>query len=280
MLHIVSDSSILYSKKEALEKLNVYTTPLAVTVNNQCFREFEEIDSEEFIELIKEGAVPTSSQPAIGEKMDIYEKLSKDSEVLDITMAQGLSGTYDSACTAKNNIKNEDKIHVYNSRTLCGPHQCMVEKASEMCKQGKTIDEIIKVLDKARNSEISFLIPFDFSFLARGGRVSGAVGNIGALLKLLPIMKKSDDGKCLEKYAIVRTTKKAIKDVIAGLKEKMCDSTYHFYVAHAFNEEIANSFVSAIKDEFNTENVKKLLLSPVFITQGGPKCIAIQAIKI
>ena len=80
-------------------------------------------------------------------------------------MSAGLSGTYDSACSARSSVDNKEKVHVFNSKTLCGPHRYMVEKASELSKENKTVDEIIEVLDEASETEISFLIPFDFSFL-------------------------------------------------------------------------------------------------------------------
>lgn len=280
MINIVSDSSILYSKSEALEKLNVHTTPLSVCINNTTYREFEDINSAVFLDLVLKGNHPSSSQPAIGEKLELYEELSKDGEVLDITMAAGLSGTYDSACSARASVDNEDKIHVFNSKTLCGPHKFLVEKASEMVKMGMEIENIICKLNSAVETEISFLIPFDFSFLVRGGRVNGIVGGIGGLLKLIPVMAKTQDGRRLEKYAIARTLKKAIKEVIDGLKNHGCDSSYNFYISHAFNNEVADEFVNIIREEFKTNNIEKLLLSPAFITQGGPKCVAVQAIKM
>ena len=64
------------------------------------------------------------------------------------------------------------------------------------------------------------ILLFDFSFLVRGGRVNGVVGGVGALLHLIPIMMKTEDGRRLEKYAIARTVKKAVGDVIEGLKKK------------------------------------------------------------
>lgn len=280
MINIVSDSSILYSKSEALEKLNVHTTPLSVCISNTTYREFEDINSAEFLDLVFKGNHPSSSQPAIGEKLELYEELSKDGEVLDITMAAGLSGTYDSACSARASVDNEDKIHVFNSKTLCGTHKFLVEKASEMVQMGMGIDEIIYKMNNAIETEISFLIPFDFSFLLRGGRVNGVVGGIGGLLKLIPVMAKTQDGRRLEKYAIARTLKKAIKEVIDGLKNHGCDSTYNFYISHAFNDEVADEFINIIREVFKTNNIEKLLLSPAFITQGGPKCVAVQAIKM
>ena len=195
MINIVSDSSILYSKSEALEKLNVHTTPLSVCINNTTYREFEDINSADFLDLVLKGNHPSSSQPAIGEKLELYEELSKDGEVLDITMAAGLSGTYDSACSARASVDNEDKIHVFNSKTLCGPHKFLVEKASEMVKMGMEIENIICKLNSAVETEISLLIPFDFSFLVRGGRVNGIVGGIGGLLKLIPVMGKNPGWK-------------------------------------------------------------------------------------
>ena len=47
--------------------------------------------------------------------------LQKDDEIIDITIADGLSGTYHSACTAKDDCPHNDNIHVFNSKTLCGP---------------------------------------------------------------------------------------------------------------------------------------------------------------
>lgn len=280
MINIVSDSSILYSKKEALSRLGVYTTPLSVCVNGKTYQEFEEINSKEFLDIINVGHHPSSSQPAIGEKIALYEDLTKDGEVLDISMAAGLSGTYDSACSAKSSISNEDRVCVLNSQTLCGPHRFLVEQASLMAKNGSSMDEILSKLNEAISNEISFLIPFDFSFLVRGGRVNGIVGGIGGLLKLIPIMKKTGDGRRLEKYSVSRTMKKAVRDVVQALKEKGCDGSFSYYVSHAFNDEVADEFIRCIRDEFKATKIEKLLLSPAFITQGGPKCVAIQAIKL
>ena len=68
--------------------------------------------------------------------------------------------------------------------------------------------------------------------------------------------------------------------MIDGLKNHGCDSSYNFYISHAFNNEVADEFVNIIREEFKTNNIEKLLLSPAFITQGGPKCVAVQAIKM
>ena len=95
---------------------------------------------------IQKGEIPTSSQPPIGEVMDMYEKY-KDYEIVNIAMADGLSGTYQSACGAREMAENKDNITVFNCKTLCGPHRYMVEKAQKMKLAGHSAKEILEWLD-------------------------------------------------------------------------------------------------------------------------------------
>ena len=121
MVKIISDTSTMYSIKEANER-GFYVSPLAVTINNHTYEEFEDIDTEEFISIINEGHIPLSSQPAIGRVVDLYNRFPQD-EILNITMADGLSGTYNSAILAKSMVDHAESVTVLNSRTLCGPHR-------------------------------------------------------------------------------------------------------------------------------------------------------------
>lgn len=68
----------------------------------------------------------------------------------------------------------EEKKHGtdYNSRTLCGPHRYMVEKAQAMKEAGCSAAEIIDWVNAATEKHESFLIPQDFDFLRRGGRLT------------------------------------------------------------------------------------------------------------
>ena len=74
-------------------------SPLSVTIAGNTYREFDEISSEEFVELIRQGYMPTSSQPAIGEVEDMYNQFPGE-EIINVSMALGLSGTYTSAVAA------------------------------------------------------------------------------------------------------------------------------------------------------------------------------------
>ena len=209
MIRIISDSSTLYSISEG-QANNVDISPLVVNINDKTYMEYEEINSEEFIKLINDGHVPKSSQPPIGYVLDLYNKYPED-EIINITMADGLSGTYNSACMAKEMAINPDRIEVINSKTLCGPERYLVDVAAKLVDKGYNKESIINEINKLIETSKSFLIPRDFDFLVRGGRISSIVGKIGSMISLVPIMTLADDSKSLVKFSATRSFKKAVK---------------------------------------------------------------------
>ena len=121
MIRILSDTSTLYSTSQAREA-GFSVSPLSVTINGNTYREFDEISAEDFTAIIRGGHLPVSSQPAVGEVLELYEAYPED-EIINISMAAGLSGTYDSAVAAAELCDHKERITVVNTRTLCGPHR-------------------------------------------------------------------------------------------------------------------------------------------------------------
>ncbi len=277
MIKIVSDSSTLYSIDEA-KKNNIDITPLSVTINHVTYKEYEEIHTEEFIDIINQGHVPVSSQPSIGEVIDLYNRYPEN-EIINISMADGLSGTYSTACMAKGMVDHSDRIEVINSRTLCGPHRYLVDVAEKLVEAGKTKDEIVKEINMLMDTSNSYLIPSDFEYLVRGGRLSPLVGRIGGIIKLVPVMTLSEDCTRLEKFTTKRTLGKAMEKICEDMAAAGVDSSYKIYIAHACKEELAKSAQNNIIKNIENADIEIKKLGPVFTTQGGPGCIAIQYIK-
>lgn len=277
-MKIITDTGSLYSP-EAGEKIGVEVLPLNVIIDKKSYKEFVDIQSDEFIELVKQGHVPSSSQPSIGMTMELFEKYPEE-EILVINMADGLSGTYQSTLGAKESMEHNENIHVINSMTLCGPQKYLVEKAVELKEKGFSLDHIMKELHKSIATEKSFLIPQDFGFLKRGGRLTSLAATVGGMLKITPIMTMTKDHKRLEKFAMKKTLKSAIKEVIKAFEELGVNEDYKIYVTHAGVLEQAKSVVAQVQAAFENVVIELYDLSPAFITQGGPGCIAIQTIKM
>lgn len=277
MVRVLSDSSTLLSIEDA-HKQNLDVIPLSITINGETYKENEEITTGKLVEIINEGHMPMSSQPAIGEVINTYNKYKND-EIINITMADGLSGTYNSACMAKNMDDNGDRIEVVNSKTLCGPHRYLSLTAASLANEGKSKSEIIDVLNDLINTSISFLIPKDFDYLVKGGRLSKTAGKLGGLMKVVPVMQLEEDGKSLKKYTVCRTFNKAIARICDYYLSNGIDENYKIYVTHACNIEMAQNAKDIINSKIEGADVEIMELSPVFTTHGGPGCIAVQTIK-
>ena len=276
MVRIITDSSTLFTEAEAKE-MGIDVLPLCVTIGDLEGRDLQ-IDMQDFYKRIAEGGIPMSSQPPIGEVMEAYENYPED-EIINIAMADGLSGTYQSACGARESVENKENITVVNTKTLCGPHRYMVKKALEMKKAGHSAKEIIAWLEEVREKQESFLIPQDFGFVRRGVRLTPMAATFASTLKLKPVMTQTADGCRLDKYAIKRNMKQAVDAVIERMKKKGVDTRYKIYVSHADTLEDAKKVMEQLKAHFVEVEMELLDLGAAFVTQGGPKCVAIQYIE-
>ena len=277
MVKIVTDTASLFTA-ETGAAIGVTVIPLNVTIAGKTYREMEEIKPAEFIELVRQGNIPTSSQPSPGDTMEAYASASKQQPILHITMADGLSGSYASACAVRETMPNREYITVLDSRTLCGPEGALVRKAAKLAEGGLGVREIIMRLEENIESSKSFLIPQDFGYLRRGGRLSPGAAHVGGLLKLVPLLVQSSDGKRLDKAGLCRNFTKAVEKCIEGFKRAGVDERYVITISHADTFEQGSLAYSMMSEAFRGAALELVDLTPAFITQGGPLCVAIQAI--
>ena len=274
MVHIVSDTSTLYSTSQAKEA-GFSVAPLSVTIAGKSYREFDEISSEEFVDIIRQGHMPTSSQPALGEVEEMYNQFPGE-EIINVSMALGLSGTYTSAVAAAQMCDHADKISVINTRTLCGPHRYMVEQAVAWTREGQSRQEIIAKLNVIMDSAKSYLVPADFDYLRRGGRLSPLVSYVGKAAKLTPIMTQTDNGERLTVAGIRRGFPHAVKYITEALVKAGVGAGWQVQISHAGALDKAELALKVLKEAMPEAQFHIYPLSPAFITQGGPGCVAVQ----
>lgn len=277
MIRIVADTSTLYSTRQAQEA-GFEVSPLSVTINGQSYREFDEISAEEFVDIIHEGHLPVSSQPAIGEVAALYEKYKED-HIINVAMADGLSGTYRSAVAAAELAEKPERITVLNTRTLCGPHRYLVETAVRMVRGKSSVEEIVKTLQEKLDTAKSFLVPADFDYLRRGGRLSPLVSYVGQAANLMPIMTQTEDGCRLAVAGVRRGFSHTLKFIEKALQKHGIGEGWRVYITHAAAPEKAQQAKTVLQEAFPACKFEVYPLSPAFITQGGPGCVAVQVIK-
>ncbi len=278
-MKIISETSSLFTVEEGKET-GIEIIPLCVTINGKTYREITEIKSDEFMKLLESGDFPSSSQPPIGEIEEVYLSC-KDEGCIHICMADGLSGTYQSCLSAKAMVEDNEKITVFNSKTLCGPHRALVNLAAKMNRDGHSKEEILNKIKQMADTSISFLIPSDFDYLKRGGRISAIAAKMGGLLHLIPVIILSEDGRTLEKFAVKRTFMQAINQIGEHLSKAYSRfDNLEISISHAGALQLAKNAADKIKEILPEVQIKLYELTPSFITQGGPGCVAIQAIQL
>jgi len=270
-MKIITDTGSLMSQNQAKE-LNIELLPLQVAISGKNYRDYFELASADFVKMVKD-AIPSSSQPAIGDVMEVYEKTKN---ALHITMTKGLSATYDSALGILNSMHTEG-ITLFNSKTLAGTQKYLVELAASL-SQDKNLEEILERMNKCLSSCQSFLMPTDFDYLKRGGRITTLAATLGGFLKLKPIVIHVEGSERLEKFGSGRTWTSAIDQIIERMIANGVSMTHKIYISHAFNLEVAELAFKRIKERIQGIEIDVLELSPVMITQGGPGCVAIQYI--
>ncbi len=283
MLHIVSDTSTLTTPSQAPQQ-GFYSVPLEVTIGNESYADYEGITPTKLVERIRQGAIPSSSQPTPSRKLDLYNELLKnpDDEVLDISIGNGLSGTYTSACMMKDLCDDPNRVHVYNSKTLCGPQKAMVQAAVKMRDEGASVDEIISHLDEMIKTHHSSILVRDFDFLLRGGRVNAASAMAGKALKLVPVAVLNETGESLSIVGTTRTICKAFSKIKEEIEKKLDLGTgkgYTIYLSHGDDEDIANKAVTWFQKVWPEARFEVNELCPMFIVHGGPGCLSVQVIK-
>lgn len=160
--------------------------------------------------------------------------------------------------------KQRQNYRVFNSTTLCDPHKYLVQKAIEFSKKDLTAKEIVKKLQKALESEASFLIPSDFEYLKRGGRLSPLAAKITGKLKLFPVLKKNDDGTTLNRYSIKRGFTHAVKSICEHLKENLLSKEAIIYISHGEDIELANKTKNIVSEFFSEQHSKYFIFKSCF----------------
>lgn len=280
MIHIVSDSSTLYSPAQAAAA-GFHCVPLSVCVNDETYRDYDEITPRAMADACRKGAKVSSSQPAVGEKTELYSHLleNPDDTVLDITIADGLSGTYTTACMARDLSEDPGRITVFNSRALGGPQRLMVETAVRMRNAGHSLEEILAVLLKMAESDVSTVTVSDLHFLSDGGRIPKGLAAVGSMLRVLPTVVRREDGQSLDTLAVSRTWKGAFGKVAAAFDKKGMDASNVIYILHADCEENAAKARSWFAARYPDSDIVVLDLCPMFMVHGGPGCLALETVK-
>lgn len=199
-------------------RAKVKTVPLAVRFGDQEFLDGVTITAEKFYEmLVGSQELPTTSQPTPAAFEDAFrEAVEAGHEVVCITIASKLSGTYQSATIAAEEFPG--KVFVVDSRSAAIGSGILTEYALELAEQGMTGEQILQELMEKRKQVHLYFMVDTLEYLKKGGRLNAAVAVVGGLLNIKPILHVEESGE-LKMLSTARGMKKAFA-ALSELAEK------------------------------------------------------------
>lgn len=209
---IVTDSTA-YLPKDVRERLGIRMIPLSVIFGDETYREEIDMTADEFFVKIKQNPkLPTTSQPSVGEFVDLFTAIREEGyeAVISIHLSSAISGTYQGAVTAGTMVEGL-RVYAYDSEISCMAQGFYAIEAAEMAKAGKMPEEILARLDEMKRTLRAYFMVDDLSHLQRGGRLTGAQAFIGGLLQIKPLLRF--ENKVIVPFEKIRTRKKAVQRI-------------------------------------------------------------------
>lgn len=204
---IVTDSTA-YLPKDVREQYRINMIPLNVVFGEKSYQEEIDINVNEFYQKMGEAdELPTTSQPAIGQFVSVFEKLQQEGyeQIVTIHLSSKISGTYQAAISASQLVEGIEVIGI-DSEISCAPQAQLALEASTIVEKGQGIDTIIERIKEIKDSWNAYFMVDDLNHLHRGGRLNATQLLMGNLLKIKPILHFVD-GRIVP-FEKVRTEKK------------------------------------------------------------------------
>ncbi|MGE6630229.1 DegV family protein [Bacillus sp. NPDC077027] len=271
---VVTDSTA-YIPQELRETYQIHMIPLNVVFGNESYREEIDMDWKTYYEEVKKHKdLPTTSQPAFGELIDLYEKLGQEYDaVISIHLSSGISGTFNSVISA-NELVDGIEIYPFDSEASCMVQGFYAIEAAEKMKSGASPEEIIDHLNKLKETERAYFMVDDLTHLQRGGRLNGAQAFIGSLLKVKPILHF--DNKLIVPFEKIRTRKKAISRIYELFGEDASRGIpMRATVIHANREEEADEMIAELSAKYPHVELYKSYFGAVIGTHLGEGSIGL-----
>ncbi|WP_446788090.1 DegV family protein [Macellibacteroides fermentans] len=238
---------------------------------------------EEFYARISEGSMPITSQVNVGQFIDFFESYLKEGkDILHVSFSTGLSGTYNSACIAKDELLLKypnRKILLVDSLGASSGYGLLIDMAADMRDIGTTVEDVYACLEENKHNVHHWFFSTDLTHYKRGGRISPTVATVGNLLNICPLMNMSHDGKLVPRMK-VRGKKHVIKEMVHQMEthaKNGVDYSGKCFISNSACYDDARKVADLIEGKFTNLNGRVLINSvgTVIGAHTGPGTVAL-----
>lgn len=254
------------------EELGIEVVPLSINFETETLLDGVDLSPEEYVERLRSvDKLPSTAQPTVEQFQTAYQKgLDAGMDVVCITISTGLSGTFNSASLAAEQL-DADRIRVVDSLKASTSLGWVVVEAARAAQGGASLQEVVDVAERTREKTHFFALLQTLDYVYKGGRIGRASHMVGSALGIKPILGL-DDG-IVHPVERVRTWKKALKRMIevASSKGTLLDVA----ILHTDNLPEAQKVVDELKSRFPDANYEIIFAGTTIATYAGPGAVGI-----
>lgn len=236
-----------------------------------------------FYKKIADGAMPTTSQVSVGQYTAFFEPFLKDEkDILHISLSSGLSGSFNSAVLARDDLLQkypDRKIRLVDSLGASSGYGLLVDMAADRRDQGETLDEVYEWIDRARLNIHHWFFSTDLTHYKRGGRLSATSAFMGTMLHICPLMNLNEEGKLIPRVK-VRGKKHVIAEIVRTMEVHAREGVHYSgrcFISHSACFEDARAVAELIESKFQTLDgpVRINSIGTVIGSHTGPGTVAL-----
>src|SRR5437588_3036847 len=276
----VATDSTHYLPRSLAEREGVHQVSLYVGWKGERQRELEMDGFGPFYERLRtDPELPTTSQPSIGDFLEVWEPLIEDGrDVVSIHLAGGISGTCEAARQAHALLAERGlaaRVEVIDSKSGCGGTGLLALAACAAARGGEDKAGVVaRVHDTRKTLRIWFCVD-TLEYLRRGGRIGKAQAWLGGTLRIKPILSLEYEIVPVER---VRTAGRAFERMVAYAQELQRDAADGWVVQHIQAPEQAARLIERCREIFACEPVFTSEVGPVIGTYTGPGLLGVGAV--
>ena len=232
---------------------NIFIVRMPIHFGSDEYIDGLTITVEEFYSRIdKESIIPTTSQPSLGETLELYEKLHDEgyTDIIHLPISRGISGYYQALFSIKDMVEGVN-VHIVDTKCTAVILGYIVLEAARLVSENKSVLEVLEYCDYLANNFKVYFIVDDLKYLIKNGRLSNAAGFVGSILKIKPILTFNEEGQIIgiEK---IRTTKRAINHIIdLIIQDTQKYKKVQYLMSYAYNPPLIEEFKSMVSESFD-----------------------------
>lgn len=277
MIRIITDSSSDLDLEQAAQ-LNVDVIPIHIRFGETEYQDRQNLSVTDFYNKLKTVTeLPTTSQINPFQFCKVFQPyVEAGDEIVGIFLSSELSGTFQSAQTAKQML-NADNIYLVDSLNAALGHHLLVQIAVQLRDQGASAQQIAAQITALSKKVRLIACVKTMKYLAMGGRVPAAAAKIGDVLGITPIVTVVD-GK-VKAAGKVRGHKAAARWIQQKLEQEPADSQYPVVFSHSCNTKGRDELVQALDAHLPNQEYLYCDLGSTVGTHIGPGAIGVAYIE-